>query len=248
MITVKNAEQLELMRKSGKIVGDTLKLLGEKLHAGMSAKELDTIAYEYITSQGAKPSFLHYSGYPASLCVSINNMVVHGIPTSKMIIEEGDIVSLDVGAVKNGYHGDAARTFAVGKISDVDQKLIDVCRESFFKGISVVKDGVRLGDIGSAIQTYVESNGFSVVRELVGHGIGTDMHEQPDVPNYGVAGRGLRMRAGMTIAIEPMINVGHWKVKQLPDGWGIVTADGSHSAHYENTIIITEDGCEITTL
>lgn len=248
MITVKNAEQLELMRKSGKIVGDTLKLLGEKLHAGMSAKELDDIARNYIMSQGAKPSFLGYSGYPASLCVSINNMVVHGIPTSKMIIEEGDIVSLDVGAVKNGYHGDAARTFAVGKISDVDQKLIDVCKESFFRGIAVVKDGVRLGDIGSAIQTYVEANGFSVVRELVGHGIGTDMHEQPDVPNYGTAGRGLRMRAGMTIAIEPMINVGHWKVKQLSDGWGIVTADGSHSAHYENTIIITEDGCEITTL
>ena len=248
MITVKNAEQIELMKISGKIVGDTLKLLGEKLRPGMSAKELDKIAYDYITSQGAKPSFLGYSGYPASLCVSINNMVVHGIPTNKMIIEEGDIVSLDVGAVKNGYHGDAARTFAVGKISDVDQKLIDVCKESFFKGIAVVKDGVRLGDIGSAIRTYVEANGFSVVRELVGHGIGTDMHEQPDVPNYGTAGRGLRMRAGMAIAIEPMINVGHWKVKQLSDGWGIVTADGSHSAHYENTIIITAEGCEITTL
>ena len=244
MVTVKTAQEIGLMRKANQIVRDTLDLLEEKIKPGMTTKQLDKIAHDYIVSCDAVPSFLGYEGYPASACISIDEEVVHGIPSAKRYIEEGQIVSVDIGSIYKGYNGDAARTFAIGKVSEEKQKLIEVTKQSFFEGVKILKEGVRLGDLGHAIQSYVESNGFSVVRALVGHGIGTDMHEDPEVPNYGRPGHGLRLRANMTIAIEPMVNAGGYDVVMLDDGWTVVTADGKPSAHYENTVAITEDGVE----
>ena len=248
MVTVKTAQEIGLMRKANQIVRDTLDLLEEKINPGMTTKQLDKIAHDYIVSCDAVPSFLGYEGYPASACISIDEEVVHGIPSAKRYIEEGQIVSVDIGSIYKGYNGDAARTFAIGKVSEEKQKLIEVTKQSFFEGVKILKEGVRLGDLGHAIQSYVESNGFSVVRALVGHGIGTDMHEDPEVPNYGRPGHGLRLRANMTIAIEPMVNAGGYDVVMLDDGWTVVTADGKPSAHYENTVAITEDGVEILSL
>lgn len=248
MVTVKTAEEIGLMRKANQIVRDSLALIEEKIKPGMTTKRLDKIVYDYITGCGATPSFLGYEGYPASACISIDEEVVHGIPSDKRYIEEGQIVSVDIGSIYRGYNGDAARTFAVGKISAEKQKLIDVTKQSFFEGVKILKEGVRLGDLGHAIQSYVEANGFSVVRALVGHGIGTDMHEDPEVPNYGRPGHGLRLKANMTIAIEPMVNAGTYDVVMLDDGWTVVTADGKPSAHYENTVAITEGGVEILSL
>ena len=248
MVTVKTAEEIGLMRKANQIVRDSLSLIEEKIKPGMTTKQLDKIVYDYITGCGATPSFLGYEGYPASACISIDEEVVHGIPSDKRYIEEGQIVSVDIGSIYRGYNGDAARTFAVGKISAEKQKLIDVTKQSFFEGVKILKEGVRLGDLGHAIQSYVEANGFSVVRALVGHGIGTDMHEDPEVPNYGRPGHGLRLKANMTIAIEPMVNAGTYDVVMLDDGWTVVTADGKPSAHYENTVAITEGGVEILSL
>lgn len=248
MVTVKSAQEIELMRKANQIVRDTLNLLEEKIKPGMTTKQLDKLAHDYIVGCNAVPSFLGYSGYPASICVSIDEEVVHGIPSPKRYIEEGQIVSVDIGSIYKGYNGDAARTFAIGKVSEEKQRLIDVTRQSFFEGVKILKEGVRLGDLGHAIQSYAESNGFSVVRALVGHGIGTEMHEDPEVPNYGKEGHGLRLKANMTIAVEPMINAGTFDVVMLDDGWTVVTADGKPSAHYENTLAITPDGVDILSL
>ena len=207
-----------------------------------------TIAHDFIRDNGAYPSFLGYGGYPASTCISINDMVVHGIPSDDMIIREGDIVSVDVGTILNGWQGDAARTFAVGEISEEKKKLVKVTEECFFKAVENLKSGTPLGDIGYNVQTHAEANGFSVVRALVGHGIGREMHEDPSVPNYGKKGTGIRLKAGMVIAIEPMINAGVYQVDFMSDGWGVKTRDRRPSAHYENTVAILEDGVEILTL
>ena len=215
---------------------------------GVSTYELDKLIRQFIEKHGAKPSFLNYSGFPASACISINDEVIHGIPSKKRILQDGDIVKIDVGACYKGYHGDAARTIPVGNVSQEAKLLMDVTRQSFFEGVAVAKAGMRIGDIGSAIQTHAESNGFSVVRPYIGHGIGHDLHEQPDVPNYGTPGRGVRLCNGMTIAIEPMINAGVKEVKNLSDGWTVKTADGKLSAHYENTVAILPDGPKILTL
>lgn len=248
MVTVKTAQEIELMRKANQIVRETLDLLEEKIKPGMTTKQLDKIAHDYITKCNAIPSFLGYDGYPASACISIDDEVVHGIPSPRRYVEEGQIVSVDIGSIYKGYNGDAARTFAVGKVSEEKKRLIEVTKQSFFEGVKILREGVRLGDLGHAIQSYVEANGFSVVRALVGHGIGTDMHEDPEVPNYGKAGHGLRLRSNMTIAVEPMVNAGTYDVRLLDDGWTVVTADGRPSAHYENTLAITEDGVDILSL
>lgn len=248
MITIKTAEEIELMRKANVIVRDTLDLIRDNIKEGMTTKALDKIAYDYITKCGAKPSFLGYDGFPASICTSINEQVVHGIPSDKVVIKEGDIVSVDCGSIYKGFNGDAARTFMIGKVDEKVKKLVEVTQQSFFEGVKILKEGVRLGDLGHAIQSYAESFGYGVVRALVGHGIGRDMHEDPEVPNYGRAGHGLRLRKNMTIAIEPMINMGTHDVYMLDDGWTIVTADNLPSAHYENTVAITEDGVEILSL
>lgn len=248
MITIKTAQEIELMRKANVIVRDTLDLIRDNIKEGMTTKALDKIAYDYITKCGAKPSFLGYDGFPASICTSINEQVVHGIPSDKVVIKEGDIVSVDCGSIYKGFNGDAARTFMIGKVDEKVKKLVEVTQQSFFEGVKILKEGVRLGDLGHAIQSYAESFGYGVVRALVGHGIGRDMHEDPEVPNYGRAGHGLRLRKNMTIAIEPMINMGTHDVYMLDDGWTIVTADNLPSAHYENTVAITEDGVEILSL
>lgn len=244
---IKNSYEIDQMRKAGAIVRDVLNLLTEKAVPGVTTKKLDQIAYKYIKSCNASPSFLGYGGFPGSICASIDEEVVHGIPSGR-ILEEGMLLKIDVGAIINGYHGDAARSIAIGEVSNEKKQLAKVCEESFFVGVSILKDNVRLGDLGEAIQTYVEQNSFSVVRELVGHGVGKDLHEKPNVPNFGFKGRGMRLSKGMTIAIEPMINVGTHKVKTLSDNWTIVTLDGKPSAHYENTVLINEDGVEILTL
>jgi methionyl aminopeptidase len=248
MITIKSAKQVEKMRASAKITKETLDLIEKHIKPGVTTAQLDKIAYDYIISKGAKPNFLNYNGFPGSICASVNDEVVHGIPNKRAVLKEGDIISIDMGAVLDGWHSDAARTFAVGKISDEAQKLIDVTRESFFEGIKHLKHGAKLGDVSSAIQQYVESYGYGVVRDLVGHGIGTHLHEDPSVPNFGTAGKGVKLAAGMTLAIEPMVNMGTHKVCVLDDDWTVVTADGSLSAHYENTVLITKDGYEILTL
>ncbi len=248
MVTIKTDEEIALMRKANEIVRDVLSLVEEKIKPGMTTKQIDKIVHDYIVKCGAKPSFLGYEGYPGSACVSIDDEVVHGIPSSNRRIEEGQIVSVDVGSIYKGYNGDAARTFAIGQVSDVKRKLIDVTKQSFFEGIKILRDGVRLGDLGHAIQSYVEANGFSVVRALCGHGIGTDMHEDPEVLNFGTPGHGLKVKTNMTIAIEPMVNAGTYDVVMLDDGWTVVTADGKPSAHYENTVAITPDGVEILSL
>lgn len=248
MVTVKSEEQLEAMRKAGKVLGDTLKLLEEKAKVGISTYELDKIAYEYIKKEGGVPSFLNYGGFPASVCISIDDEVVHGIPSKKRIVEDGVLLKLDCGVGMFGVHTDAARTVCVGNVSKEKKLLAEVTKQSFFEGMKVLKEGVRLGTLGHAIQAYAESFGFGVVRDLVGHGIGTTVHEDPNVPNFGKEGRGMRLYKNMTIAVEPMINLGTYEVCQLDDGWTIVTDDGKPSAHYENTLIIKEDGVEIITL
>ncbi len=245
MIYIKKDEEIEKMRKAGKIVGDVLKLVEDKIKIGMQTRELDQIAYDFITSCGAKPSFLGLYGFPGTACISINEQVVHGFPSERRI-EEGDIVSFDVGAELHGFHGDAARSFYVGKISPEKKKLIDVTRECFFKGVQAVMVGGAIGDIGFAVQTHAEANGFSVVRDMVGHGVGRKLHEDPAVPNYGHKGVGVRLKKGMTLAIEPMINMGGYEV--IIDGWKCVTKDGLPSAHYENTVALTDNGVEILTL
>ncbi len=247
MIYIKSVEEIELMRKAGAITRDTLLLLEKAVTPGVTTKQLDSLAHEYIKMQGAKPSFLNYGGFPASICASVNEKVVHGIPDDKPL-QEGDIISIDVGACYKGYHGDSARTFAVGKISSEKQKLIDVTKQSFFEGIKNLKAGCFVGDISSSVQRYVEKHGFSVVRDLVGHGVGKHLHEDPSVPNFGFAGLGPILNAGVIIAIEPMVNMGKSAVVfNKKDGWTVTTADGKPSAHYENTVLIKEDGVEILT-
>ena len=248
MIQVKNSMQLNAMKEAGRITGETLLVARELVRPGISTKELDDAIRAYIEKCGAKPSFLGYNGFPGSACISINDEVIHGIPSAKRFLQEGDIVKIDVGAFINGYHGDSARTIPVGKVSDEALQLIKATRDSFFAGAQNAVAGNRIGDIGSAISESVRPFGYGVVREFIGHGIGRNVHEEPDVPNYGTAGRGVRLCNGMTLAIEPMINLGTAKVIMLPDGWTVKTADGSLSAHYENTIAITPDGVEILTL
>ena len=248
MITIKSKSEIEKMRVAGKITGDTLKVIEKHIRPGVSTEQLDKIARDYIVSRGATPSCLHYEGYPKSICASVNDAVVHGIPSKNVVLSEGDIVSIDLCACKDGYHGDAARTFAVGKISSEAQRLIDVTKESFFEGIKYAVHGAKFGDVSAAIQEYVESHGYSVVRDLVGHGIGRNMHEDPSVPNFGHRGRGVRLASGMTLAVEPMVNAGDWQVEVLDDDWTVVTKDGTLSAHYENTILIKKTECEILTL
>ncbi len=245
MITIKTEKELQLMREPCAIVRDVLLLIESKIRVGMTTGELDKIAYDYIVSCGAKPSFLGYGGFPAATCISIDEEVVHGFPSDR-IIKENEIVSVDVGAFKNGFHGDAARSFFVGNISPEKKRLIDVTRECFFKGIEGICVGSTIGDIGSQVQRHAESNGYSVVRDMVGHGVGRKLHEDPSVPNYGKAGTGIRIRKGMTLAVEPMINMGGYEV--VLNGWSCKTKDGLPSAHYENTIAFTDDGIEILTL
>ena len=247
MIKIKTEEQIALMRESGRLTKNVLDYLGSNIKVGMTTKELDKLAYDFIRSNGAYPSFLGYNGYPASTCISIDEMVVHGIPSDNVFIKEGQLVSIDVGVVLNGWQGDAARTFAIGEVSAEKRKLLRVTKECFYKAIENLKDGTPLGNIGYNVQTHAEANGFSVVRALTGHGIGMEMHEDPSVPNYGRKGTGIRLKTGMVIAIEPMINAGTFKVNFLSDGWGVVTQDGKPSAHYENTIVIRDDGVEVLT-
>ena len=248
MITIKSAQQIEKMRASARITRDALLLLEKHVKPGVTTAQLNKIAHDFILSKGAKPNFLNYGGFPASICTSVNDVVVHGIPEKGRVLKEGDIISIDMGAVLDGFHSDAARTFPVGKISPEAQRLIDVTKESFFRGIEKLKHGAELGDVSFAIQSFVEDNGFSVVRDLVGHGIGRELHEDPSVPNFGKAGKGVKLAAGMTLAIEPMVNAGEYEDSVLVDVWTVVTDDGSLSAHYENTVLVTKDGYEILTL
>ena len=242
MIQIKNAAQIFAMKKAGRITGEALLTAREHVKAGVSTKFLDDVIRNYIERAGAKPSFLGYGGFPGSACISINNEVIHGIPSAKRILEEGDIVKIDVGAFIDGFHGDSARTFAVGRVSPEAEKLIRVTEESFHRAVEQFKAGKRIGDIGAAVDGHVTQFGFSTVRKYVGHGIGHDLHESPDVPNFGKPGRGPRICVGMVLAIEPMINIGGPDVKVLDDGWTVLTADGSLSAHYENTVALTADG------
>ncbi len=246
-IVLKTSRELALMREACRISAGALEIAGRSIEPGITTAEIDKIAYDYIKSQGATPNFLNYNGFPATACISINDEVIHGIPSKKRVIKAGDIVSLDLGATINGYHGDNAATFACGEISAEAQALIDATRESLYEGIKAAVSGNRVGDIGAAVQRYVEARGYSVVREFVGHGVGTSLHESPEVPNYGTAGRGIRLIPGMTIAIEPMINQGTHAVNVMPDGWTVKTADGKLSAHFEHTVAITADGPVIMT-
>ena len=248
MIQLKNSTQISAMIEAGRITGEALLVARENVREGISTKELDTLIRRHIEKCGAKPSFLGYCGFPGSACISVNDEVIHGIPSEKRILREGDIVKIDVGAFYKGYHGDSARTIPVGKVSDEAMKLIDTTRNSFFCGVDAMKVGNRIGDLGHAIQSCVEKEGFSVVRRYIGHGIGRELHESPDVPNYGTEGRGARLCAGMVLAIEPMVNVGTEEVYELADGWTVKTRDSSLSAHYENTVALTSDGVIITTL
>ena len=246
MITLKSAHEIDLMRRAGKITAAARALAGEMVRPGVTTQEIDHAVEHFIRKQGAVPSFLHYHGYPASACISVNDEVIHGIP-GKRVLQEGDIVSVDVGAYIGGFHGDCAATFACGQISKEAQDLIDVTRQSFFEGIRFAKEGCRLQDISAAIQSYVESHGCAIVREYVGHGVGAEMHESPEIPNYGHPGRGPRLLRGMTLAIEPMVNAGSAAIKLMPDGWTVRTLDGKWAAHYENTVLITDGEPEILT-
>ena len=247
MITIKNERELRSMRQACKITAAARALAGEMVRPGVSTGQIGKAVHDYIVAQGAKPSFLGYHGFPASACISVNNTVIHGIPGG-YVLKEGDIVSVDVGALYEGFHGDCAATFACGAISTEAKRLIDVTQQSFFEGMKFAKRGNRVQDISHAIQTYVESNGFSVVRSFVGHGVGRQLHEEPEVPNFGSPGRGPRLLPGMTLAVEPMVNEGVFDVKVLKDGWTTVTADGKLSAHYENTVLITDGEPEILTV
>ncbi len=242
MIQLKNGDQIRIMKEAGRITGEALLVARDHVRPGISTYELDRLVREHIEKSGAKPSFLGYGGFPASACISINDEVIHGIPSKKRFLQEGDIVKIDVGAFYKGFHGDSARTIPVGKVSDEALKLIQVTRDSFFAGVAMLQSGNRLGDVGHAIDSLVTANGFSTVKRYIGHGVGQALHESPDVPNYGTPGRGTRLCAGMTLAIEPMVNIGGEAVRELSDGWTVKTADGSLSAHYENSVALTQDG------
>lgn len=247
MITLKSAREIEMMRRAGKITAAARALAGEMVKPGVTTREIDKAVYQFIKSQGAEPSFLNYNGYPASVCISVNDEVIHGIP-GKRVLRDGDVVSVDVGAYIGGFHGDCAATYACGTISEEARRLIDVTRQSFFEGIRYAREGCRISDIGHAVQEYVEANGFSVVREYVGHGVGREMHEAPEVPNYGAPGHGPKLLRGMTIAVEPMVGAGAADIRQMPDGWTVKTADGKYAAHYENTVLITSGEPELLTV
>ncbi len=247
MINVKNDEQLVLMRQSGQILKDVFRMVEDKIRKGMTTKQLDAMCHDYILRRGAQPSFLNYNGFPASICASVDEEVVHGIPADR-VLEEGQIIGVDIGVFYKGYHTDATRTYMIGSVTEDKKRLVEVAEECFFKGMDGIKADSRLGDLGNKIQSHAESNGMSVVRALVGHGIGRELHEDPNVPNFGTKGRGLRLKAGMTIAVEPMINRGGYEVEVAANGWTVLTKDGKPSAHYENTVIILSDGVEIITL
>ena len=246
MITLKSGHEIEMMRRAGKITAAARAVARDMVKPGVTTQQIDEAVYQFITSQGATPSFLNYSGFPASACISINDEVIHGIP-GKRVLREGDIVSVDVGAYIGGFHGDCAGTYPCGQVSDEAMRLIRVTQQSFFEGLKFAKEGYRVSDIGAAVQAYVEAEGFSVVREFVGHGIGRKLHESPEVPNYGKPGHGPRLLRGMTLALEPMVNMGGAAIRQLSDGWTVKTADGKYAAHYENTLLITAGEPEILT-
>jgi methionyl aminopeptidase len=247
VIVIKNKEEIEVMRRAGKVVAQVLDRVGETLAPGMTTSDLNRMIDEFIRAQGAVPAFLNYNGFPASACISVNDEVVHGIPGDREILD-GDVVSVDVGSIVDGFYGDSARTFAVGQITDAKQKLLDSTRRSLEAGIDKARQDNRLGEISAAVQAVAEGDGYGVVRQLVGHGIGRQMHEDPQVPNYGSPSEGPILKAGMVLAIEPMINAGTYEVKTMPDGWTVVTADGQPSAHFEHTVAVTEDGPDILTL
>ena len=247
MIQLKNSAQLKQMRVAGRITAEALLVAEEHIKPGISTKLLDSVIHDYIVKCGAKPSFLGYGGFPGSACISINDEVIHGIPSKKRILQEGDIVKVDVGAFIDGFHGDSARTFPVGKVSEEAMRLIEATKESFERGYAQVTAGLRVGDIGAAVEACAKEHGFSVVRRYVGHGVGHELHESPEVPNFGTPGRGARLYPGMVIAIEPMVNAGVPEVRELPDGGTVKTADGKLSAHYENTVALTDEGPIILT-
>ena len=247
MVTVKSKREIELMREAGRITAYAHEMVRRAIKPGVSTYELNEIAYKAIISEGATPSFLNYNGFPASICASINEVVVHGIPNKKTILKNGDIISIDIGAIYHGYHGDAARTHLVGDVKEEVKQLVKVTKESFFEGIKQAKPGNHLSDISHAIGSYCEKHGYGVVRDFTGHGIGTHMHEDPAIFNFGEAGHGLILKKGMTLAIEPMVTLGTYRVRVLNDGWTTVTLDKKPSSHFENTIVITDDGCEILT-
>ena len=247
LITLKSSRELDAMRRAGRIAAQARELAGPLVAPGVTTLDIDTAVRKFIESQGAKPSFLGYGGFSGSACISVNDVVIHGIPSKKVVLKEGDIVSVDVGACIDGFHGDCAATYPCGKISEEAQRLIEVTQQSFWEGMKHAKAGQRVSDISHAVQKYVESFGYSVVRDFVGHGVGAKLHEAPEVPNYGPAGHGPRLQPGMTIAVEPMVCAGDWQVKVLKDGWTTVTVDGSLAAHYENTVLITDGEVEILT-
>ena len=247
-VSIKSAREIELMTEAGRILAIVHEEMGKALRPGMTTLEIDRIGEEVIRSYGCTPSFLNYNGYPASICVSVNDEVVHGIPTDKRVLKEGDIVGLDAGVIYKGYHSDAARTHGIGEISEEASKLIKITRECFFEGIKYAKEGNHLFEISAAIGRYAEEHGYGVVRDLCGHGIGSRLHEAPEIPNYEMGRKGMKLRAGMTLAIEPMINIGDYRVRWLDDDWTVVTSDGSLSAHYENTVLITEGEPKLLTL
>ena len=248
MVVLKTSRELGIMKEACSIAAGALQTVGNAVEAGVTTAELDALAEKYIRSRGGEPNFKNYHGYPATACISINNEVIHGIPSKSRKICAGDIVSVDLGAKFQGYHGDNAATFACGDVSDEAKRLMSVTKDALYEGIKAARAGRRIGDISSAVQRTVEAAGFSVVRQYVGHGIGTQLHEAPEVPNFGTQGRGIRLLPGMTLAIEPMVNVGHYDVKVLPDGWTVETKDGSLSAHFEHTVVITPDGPKIMTI
>ncbi len=248
MVVLKTSRELGIMKEACRISAGALQTVGNAVEPGVTTAELDALAEKYIRSQGGVPNFKNYHGYPATACISINNEVIHGIPSAKRVLKAGDIVSVDLGAMFNGYHGDNAATFACGDVSDEAKRLMQTTKDALYEGIKAATAGSRIGDISSAVQRTVEAAGFSVVRQYVGHGIGTQLHEAPEVPNFGTAGRGIRLLPGMTLAIEPMVNAGGFDVKVLPDGWTVLTKDGSLSAHFEHTVVITPDGPKIMTV
>ena len=248
MVVLKTSRELGIMKEACRISAGALQTVGKAVEPGVTTAELDALAEKYIRSQGGVPNFKNYHGYPATACISINNEVIHGIPSTKRVLKAGDIVSVDLGAMFNGYHGDNAATFACGDVSAEAKRLMQATKDALYEGIKAATAGSRIGDIGCAVQRTVEAAGFSVVRQYVGHGIGTQLHEAPEVPNFGTAGRGIRLLPGMTLAIEPMVNAGGYDVKVLPDGWTVLTKDGSLSAHFEHTVVITPDGPKIMTV
>lgn len=248
MIVLKTGRELKIMREACRISAGALQTAGKAVEPGVTTAEIDKLAEDYIRSQGGEPNFKNYQGYPATACISINNEVIHGIPSSKRKLKQGDIVSIDLGAKFGGYHGDNAATFACGDVSPAAKRLMDITEQSLYKGIAAAVSGGRVGDIGHAVQSFIEANGYSVVRKFVGHGVGTKLHEEPEVPNFGTQGRGVRLMPGMTLAIEPMVNAGGSDVKILPDGWTVLTKDGSLSAHFEHTVVVTAEGPKIMTL